>query len=131
VVHRRQFATRDRARSQILEYIEIFHHRQRVHSALDYHSPVLTLNTMPLFKLPPARVVPYSAPPDNTKSDRGSAPSLPVKYLTMEYVAAVTRSGSTKPSRAVSAGWRSRWVMLFLIGRLVMNGSVLAARSVG
>jgi transposase InsO family protein len=40
LVYRRNFATRDQARSQIFDYIEIFYNRQRAHSALDYHSPV-------------------------------------------------------------------------------------------
>jgi transposase InsO family protein len=40
LVYRRKFATRDQARGQIFEYIEIFCNRQRAHSALDHHFPV-------------------------------------------------------------------------------------------
>ncbi len=40
LVHRTQFATRAQARAAIFEWIEIFYNRQRLHSALDYKSPV-------------------------------------------------------------------------------------------
>ncbi|MEO7300010.1 MAG: IS3 family transposase [Verrucomicrobiota bacterium] len=40
LVHRRQFATRQEARTAIFEWIEIFYNRERLHSALDYKSPV-------------------------------------------------------------------------------------------
>jgi len=40
LVYRRHFATRSQARTQIFDYIESFYNRQRVHSALDYRSPV-------------------------------------------------------------------------------------------
>ena len=40
LVHDRTFQTRDEARSQIFEFIEVFYNRQRVHQTLDYVSPV-------------------------------------------------------------------------------------------
>jgi putative transposase len=40
LVYRRCFDTRAQARTQIFDYIETFYNRQRIHSALDYHSPV-------------------------------------------------------------------------------------------
>jgi putative transposase len=36
----RTFATREQARLAIFEYVEVFHNRQRLHSALGYQSPV-------------------------------------------------------------------------------------------
>ena len=40
LVHHRTFATRDQARSEIFDYIEIFYNRQRAHASLQYVSPV-------------------------------------------------------------------------------------------
>jgi putative transposase len=40
LVHRCQFATRAEARAAVFEWIEIFYNRERLHSALDYQSPV-------------------------------------------------------------------------------------------
>jgi putative transposase len=40
LVHRSSFATRAEARSAIFEYVEAFYNRVRLHSALDYMSPV-------------------------------------------------------------------------------------------
>jgi transposase InsO family protein len=40
LVYRRNFDTRAQARSQIFDYIESFYNRQRLHSALNYRSPV-------------------------------------------------------------------------------------------
>jgi transposase InsO family protein len=40
LVYRRRFDTRAQARREIFDYIETFYNRQRIHSALDYHSPV-------------------------------------------------------------------------------------------
>ncbi len=40
LVHRVHFATRDQGRAAIFEWIEIFYNRERLHSALGYHSPV-------------------------------------------------------------------------------------------
>lgn len=39
LTHRRRFRTRDEARREIFEYIEIFYNRHRMHSALGYMSP--------------------------------------------------------------------------------------------
>lgn len=40
LVHRQSFPTRAAARLAIFEYVEVFYNRQRLHSALDYQSPV-------------------------------------------------------------------------------------------
>ena len=40
LIHRQRWATRQRARSAIFEYIEVFYNRQRRHSSLGYVSPV-------------------------------------------------------------------------------------------
>jgi transposase InsO family protein len=40
LVYRGHFATRAEARTQIFDFIEVFYNRQRLHSALNYHSPV-------------------------------------------------------------------------------------------
>jgi putative transposase len=39
LIHRKRFRTRDEARREIFEYIEVFYNRQRIHSALGYMSP--------------------------------------------------------------------------------------------
>ena len=39
LVHDRTFLTRDEARSQVFEFIEVFYNRQRVHQTLGYVSP--------------------------------------------------------------------------------------------
>jgi putative transposase len=39
-IHHRKYRTRDEARRDIFEYIEVFYNRQRVHSALGYRSPL-------------------------------------------------------------------------------------------
>ena len=39
LVYQQRFATRSEARQAIFEYIEVFYHRQRRHSALGYLSP--------------------------------------------------------------------------------------------
>jgi len=39
-VHHDDYRTRDEARSAIFDYIEIFYNRQRMHSTIDYQSPV-------------------------------------------------------------------------------------------
>jgi transposase InsO family protein len=39
LVHHEQYATRNQARQSIFEYIEVFHNRKRLHSALGYQSP--------------------------------------------------------------------------------------------
>lgn len=40
LVHHRSFATRDQARAEIFDYIEIFYNRQRAHATLQYMSPI-------------------------------------------------------------------------------------------
>ena len=40
LVHRRQFATRQEAQAAIFESLEVFYNRERLHSALNYQSPV-------------------------------------------------------------------------------------------
>ena len=40
LVHQRQYVTRDEAKQEIFDYIEVFYNRQRRHSTLGYHSPV-------------------------------------------------------------------------------------------
>jgi putative transposase len=39
LVHRTSYATRDQARTEVFDYIEVFYNRQRLHSALGYRSP--------------------------------------------------------------------------------------------
>jgi len=39
-VYRQRIQTREQARQMIFEYIEVFYNRQRIHSTLDYQSPV-------------------------------------------------------------------------------------------
>ena len=40
LIYRRQFKTRDEARQAIFDFIEVFYNRQRLHSSLDYRSPL-------------------------------------------------------------------------------------------
>jgi putative transposase len=40
LVYRRDFATRDQARTEIFDFIEVFYNRQRSHSAINFLSPV-------------------------------------------------------------------------------------------
>ena len=40
LVHREKFKTREDAKRAIFEYIEVWYNRQRIHSALDYKTPV-------------------------------------------------------------------------------------------
>jgi putative transposase len=39
LVHHRTYATRDEAKRDLFAYVEGFYNRQRLHSALDYHTP--------------------------------------------------------------------------------------------
>jgi len=39
-VHEAHYATRAEANPSIFEYIEVFYNRQRLHSTLEYRSPV-------------------------------------------------------------------------------------------
>jgi transposase InsO family protein len=50
LVHHRVFATREQARAEIFDYIEIFYNRQRAHASLQYVSPVDYENSMPVLE---------------------------------------------------------------------------------
>jgi len=39
LIHARQYHTRQEARTEIFDYIEVFYNRQRRHSALGYRTP--------------------------------------------------------------------------------------------
>ncbi len=39
-VHGERFSTRDEMKAMAFEYIEVFYNRKRLHSTLDYQSPV-------------------------------------------------------------------------------------------
>ncbi len=39
-MYQKRFQTREQARSAIFEYIECFYNRERLHSSIDYTSPV-------------------------------------------------------------------------------------------
>ena len=40
IVHHRDYHTRDQARSEIFEYIELFYNRRRIHQSLNYQTPM-------------------------------------------------------------------------------------------
>jgi transposase InsO family protein len=40
IVHHRDYHTRDQARADIFEYIELFYNRKRIHQSLNYQSPI-------------------------------------------------------------------------------------------
>jgi transposase InsO family protein len=40
LLHGRDYRTRDQARTEVFEYIEVFYNRQRIHQTLGYHSPL-------------------------------------------------------------------------------------------
>lgn len=40
LIYRRHFKTRAEARQAIFDFIEVFYNRQRLHSSLDYCSPI-------------------------------------------------------------------------------------------
>lgn len=40
LVHHRTFQTRDEARAEIFEYMELFYNRQRLHQSLNYQTPM-------------------------------------------------------------------------------------------
>jgi transposase InsO family protein len=48
LVHRRVFATQDRARRAVAEYIEVFYNRVRLHSGLGYKTPAETAHSFQL-----------------------------------------------------------------------------------
>ena len=39
IIHHRDFQTRDQARTEIFEYIELFYNRKRIHQSLNYETP--------------------------------------------------------------------------------------------
>ncbi|MDF9391032.1 hypothetical protein ELQ36_00635 [Methylococcus capsulatus] len=39
LIHQRRFETREQAKQEIFEYIEVFYNRQRKHSTLGYRTP--------------------------------------------------------------------------------------------
>lgn len=40
LTYHRRYKTRDEAKLDIFEYIEVFYNRERLHSALDYKTPI-------------------------------------------------------------------------------------------
>lgn len=40
IIHHRDYHTRDQARTEIFEYIELFYNRKRIHQSLDYQTPM-------------------------------------------------------------------------------------------
>jgi transposase InsO family protein len=40
IVHHCTYQTRDEARAEIFEYIELFYNRKRLHQSLDYQTPM-------------------------------------------------------------------------------------------
>jgi len=40
IIHHRDYHTRDQARSEIFEYIELFYNRRRIHQSLAYQTPI-------------------------------------------------------------------------------------------
>lgn len=40
IIHHRDYHTRDQARTEIFEYIELFYNRRRIHQSLNYQTPV-------------------------------------------------------------------------------------------
>jgi putative transposase len=41
LIHHRDYHTRDQARTEIFEYIELFYNRRRIHQSLDYETPLM------------------------------------------------------------------------------------------
>ena len=41
LIHHRDYHTRDQARTENFEYIELFYNRQRIHQSLDYETPLV------------------------------------------------------------------------------------------
>jgi transposase InsO family protein len=40
IIHHRDYHTRDQARTEIFDYIELFYNRRRIHQSLDYQAPM-------------------------------------------------------------------------------------------
>jgi transposase InsO family protein len=40
IVHHRSYQTRDEARTEVFEYIELFYNRKRIHQSLNYQTPM-------------------------------------------------------------------------------------------
>jgi transposase InsO family protein len=53
-VHHVRFRTRAEARAAVFEYVEIFYNRQRLHSALGYHTPIKARAGMEAIVMPAA-----------------------------------------------------------------------------
>ena len=47
LIHDARYATRAQARTAIFEYLEVYYNRQRLHSTLDYRSPIEYENALP------------------------------------------------------------------------------------
>jgi transposase InsO family protein len=41
LIHHRDYHTRDQARTEIFDYIELFYNRRRIHQSLDYETPLM------------------------------------------------------------------------------------------
>jgi transposase InsO family protein len=41
LIHHRDYFTRDQARAEIFDYIELFYNRKRIHQSLDYETPLM------------------------------------------------------------------------------------------
>jgi putative transposase len=41
LIHHRDYHTRDQARTEIFEYIELFYNRKRIPQSLDYETPLV------------------------------------------------------------------------------------------
>jgi putative transposase len=41
LIHHRDYHTRDQARAEIFDYVELFYNRKRIHQSLDYETPLM------------------------------------------------------------------------------------------
>ncbi len=41
LIHHRDYHTRDQARTEIFEYIDLFYNRRGIHKSLDYETPLM------------------------------------------------------------------------------------------
>jgi transposase InsO family protein len=56
LVHHRRYKTREEARREITEYIEVFYNRQRIQAQLGYLSPVAYAECVNDFETPFVRI---------------------------------------------------------------------------